>query len=440
MANGVFGPEPGEPNPATGQPQNIQDIIAEVAREEGVPVELALAIAQEESGFDPKAVGDNGHSIGLFQLNDEGEGHGMTVAQREDPRTNAQIALRQVAAVLKQNPNMDWGSVAAAAQRPLDRVGYANSINNILQNGVKVPAASGGGTYSANTNVNANGGPVLDEQSLAAEYGFAASFFNSDPELKRLIEQATAQQWTPDKFKAEFQATNWYQTHSQSVRDFITLQTTDPATFNARVNQELADVKNKASSMGAQLDDATMKQIATNALEFGWDDNQLNAALGAHVSLTSGGNSADTLTSMKQYLSDMGINMADQTIQGYLRGIESGTSSTGDFQAQVRKLAQSAFPAYSQQIAAGQTVKDIADPYMQDMATILELNPANITLQDPTIRSVLTGTGQDGQPAQTGLWQFEQNLRKDPRWQYTKNATDQTYSMINTIGQTWGFL
>ena len=111
-----------------------------------------------------------------------------------------------------------------------------------------------------------------------------------------------------------------------------------------------------------------------------------------------------------------------------------------DFQSQVRNLAMSAFPAYAPQISSGQSMKDIVNPYVQDMASILEIDPSKITLDDPTIRSMVTAQDNKGQPTQTGLWQFEQNLRSDPRWQYTQNANDTGYSMLHTIGKAWGFL
>ena len=82
---------------------DVRTIITNVANELGVDPKLALAIAQQESGFNPNAIGDSGNSVGLFQLNIMGEGAGMTVAQREDPETNARIALTQVAAVAKQH-------------------------------------------------------------------------------------------------------------------------------------------------------------------------------------------------------------------------------------------------------------------------------------------------------------------------------------------------
>jgi hypothetical protein len=114
-----------------GGSSDIRQIIISTASSLGVDPALALAIAQQESGLDPNAVGDGGSSIGLFQLNDQGEGYGMTVAERQDPRRNAQIALAMVAQVAAQHPDWSPGQIAAAAQRPADRAGYASAIDSL---------------------------------------------------------------------------------------------------------------------------------------------------------------------------------------------------------------------------------------------------------------------------------------------------------------------
>lgn len=44
-----------------------------------------LSTIDAESGGRTDAVGDAGHSIGLFQMHDQGAGSGLTVAQRQDP-------------------------------------------------------------------------------------------------------------------------------------------------------------------------------------------------------------------------------------------------------------------------------------------------------------------------------------------------------------------
>ena len=78
------------------------ELIEDVLRDEGFnspAIAAAIVNAYFESGFNPKAVGDGGHSIGLFQLNDAGgAGTGMSVESRKDPVVNtrkiAQVAKR----------------------------------------------------------------------------------------------------------------------------------------------------------------------------------------------------------------------------------------------------------------------------------------------------------------------------------------------------------
>lgn len=67
--------------------------VLRAAREAGVPGDLALAIALEESGGNPRAVGDAGTSHGLFQLHQGGALGHMSVAEAQDPYRNAMAVL-----------------------------------------------------------------------------------------------------------------------------------------------------------------------------------------------------------------------------------------------------------------------------------------------------------------------------------------------------------
>lgn len=63
----------------------------------GVPEYVWYPIALAESNLNPNAVGDNGASIGIFQINRvQGQGIGYTVDQLKDPTTNAEIAARAI--------------------------------------------------------------------------------------------------------------------------------------------------------------------------------------------------------------------------------------------------------------------------------------------------------------------------------------------------------
>jgi len=110
----------------------VATAIQQAAAANGVPLPLALAVAYVESGFNPNASGDSGHSIGLYQLNDQGEGAEMTLAQKTDPLTNANKALSEIGAMLSAHPGLDLGQIAAMAQRPADPAGYAARVDSAL--------------------------------------------------------------------------------------------------------------------------------------------------------------------------------------------------------------------------------------------------------------------------------------------------------------------
>ncbi len=72
--------------------QNIRT-IEEVFASKGYPIQMARAAitnARAESNFDNTAVGDQGRSVGLFQLNIQGAGAGMSVEERMDPVKNTE--------------------------------------------------------------------------------------------------------------------------------------------------------------------------------------------------------------------------------------------------------------------------------------------------------------------------------------------------------------
>lgn len=81
----------------------IDDVVAccirSEARRVSCPEYLAMGIAGAESGWDPNAVGDNGQSYGLFQLNIAG-GQGTDYTGEPqlllNPRLNARIAMQAI--------------------------------------------------------------------------------------------------------------------------------------------------------------------------------------------------------------------------------------------------------------------------------------------------------------------------------------------------------
>ncbi len=87
------------------------------------------AIALAESGGDPKAVGDAGNSIGLFQNNMAGgRGASYTKVQLEDPQFNAELAAKELSYYYRQG--MAQGLKGANLVAYVSRTGQRPAAGN----------------------------------------------------------------------------------------------------------------------------------------------------------------------------------------------------------------------------------------------------------------------------------------------------------------------
>jgi hypothetical protein len=152
-----------------------------------------------------------------------------------------------------------------------------------------------------------------------------------------------------------------------------------------------------------------------------------------------GGDAGKAENELRTYAMDMGLTLSDPSLKSWVRDIATGNKDVGHYKAYLQDQAQHAFPTFADQIKSGVTVKTLADPYMQQMANTLELNPQTINLQNPTIRQALQSVGQDGKPTQKPLWQFDNELKKDPRWLKTNNAENTLMATGHQVLKDMGF-
>ena len=81
---------------------------------------------QSESDGNHRLEGDHHHSFGLFQLNDKGIMGDLTKEQAFNPETNTRVAVSQFQ---RKGDYRSPGDLAAAAQRPKNKVAYARKVN-----------------------------------------------------------------------------------------------------------------------------------------------------------------------------------------------------------------------------------------------------------------------------------------------------------------------
>lgn len=282
----------------------------------------------------------------------------------------------------------------------------------------------------------------MSPEELASSYGFSYAFLNSNSELKGLFQKTVDGTWSFDKFNAELKDTKWWKENSESMRKAAVTKSTDPATWDAMVDAESVKIQQLAGEVGAAIPAKKMKSLVEMALKTNMDEDGLRNLLGQYVNFTKNGTLQGEAGmhefTMKEYASSMGIQLDDQTIKNQAQRVIRKVATTQDYESLVRDHAKSMYPAYAQQIDAGQTLKDIASPYTQMMAQTLEIPDTDITVFDPTIKSALNGLSPDGKPTGLGLTDFEQKLRSDPRWTKTTQAQNNVFNVGHQVLKQMG--
>jgi len=241
----------------------------------------------------------------------------------------------------------------------------------------------------------------INQQQMAAQYGFALAFMNSNPELKGLFNQAVKHTWDTSMFIAKLRNTKWFKTHSATVRNAIMQETSDPATYKANVDQMFSTVKDTWGRMfgTANMDPKTLRTWAETAHRMGWSEAQLVDHMTAGINYQKllkvaglGGTAAETEGQLDNLLGNYGLDVGGHWKATQLEKIIEGNDTIGGVQDRVREMAMREYKAFAPQIAAGQTVREIADPYVQKMSSLLETAPGQIGLNDRTIQSALKRT------------------------------------------------
>lgn len=294
-----------------------------------------------------------------------------------------------------------------------------------------------------------DGAPKIDRREMAQSYGFALAFMNSNPELKRLFNQAVAQTWTPDKFVSQLRNTKWFKNNSASVRNAILQETSDPATFQASLDQMSSTVRDTYGSMfgSAAMNEKQVGKWARLAVRMGWSQSELVDRISSTVDYEKmlkrnalGGTAAETKTRLDSLGSNYGVKLGDQWKAKQLQRIMSGDDTMAGVQRRVQEMAMREYSAFADRIAGGETVTEIADPYVSRLSELLELNPNDVGLDNDLVQRAMKQTSADGKPAAMDLYTFEKEVRKDNRWQYTKNARQEVSNVTADLLRQFGVM
>lgn len=291
---------------------------------------------------------------------------------------------------------------------------------------------------------------TINYDVLAQQYGLSYQLIRSVPEIKRLFDRAINEEWEAARFGAALENTTWWRTNSETQRQVLIKSIMDPATYNQQARDQRFRINDMLTQLGLSnmMGTQFLDNLVYNAMHNGWSDQQIKFTAGEYLGSNAqrtlegdlGGAGGQFTQGMRELAWKNGIKLSDDWYTRYYSGILRGTTTMEQAERDIRNQASAKFFGFSEQILAGNNVMDLASPYMQSMGQILEVDANAIDLFDNKIIDALNYKDDKGVNGAKPLWQFERELRQDPRWRQTNNAREGLLGVAHKVGQDLGVM
>jgi len=309
---------------------------------------------------------------------------------------------------------------------------------------------------------------------VRGKYKNVDSIFLYDDELGALLKEAYETNMEEDEFLSRLSRTDFatrgaeeWRNRSAQKRQYTDLLSkyenqlslaTDPAT-KAQLQDKIYELKTKseyargidsaksyiakvASKAIGTLSDDQLTALATEIYDSALEDDpnkiidKITARLSYKPGAALGGAAGQNLTALRATAAANGIDLDKvygNQLTDWLQRLTQG-ESVDTFKNLIRQQAKLGLPdKVAGLLDQGLDLEQIYDPYKRLMASVLEINPETIRLDDAVLRSAI------GPDKEMSLYGFQRMLRKDPRWQYTDSARQETSDAVLGVLRDFGF-
>lgn len=302
-------------------------------------------------------------------------------------------------------------------------------------------------------------GLILSNPQLAVlaykSQGWSGAYY--DKKKKRVIpgQKRKGKEWSAAKIALEIQNTKWYQNRDGSTRMAENARLSDPATWARNLSDISDTLQRQAAQMGADISGLNLEKTAERILKenYLYVDRNPDGAIPESVInsflvplINAGeegqfaGGAATNAMSIRATAKSYGVDMTDKWVLDTVRKLQDGSLTQADVLNQIVTSARSAYPTLGENINESVSVQDLASSYISKMASVWEMDEDTIDLKDPTIQKAMMyidpGTGQTRQKS---LWEFEQELRQDKRWDSTAQGQQELSEAGMSMLRDFGF-
>ena len=295
---------------------------------------------------------------------------------------------------------------------------------------------------------------------------YAQDIFDLDPSIRAAFDQIvkgiknqtidTDTQVGRDAAQAILRNADWSKQFGATARRFQILEKTDPGSAQEAINAKVDELRNALTEVGGSVDEEELRDMSRVSLMGGrsvngqWtplttDETRKWIARTIDFDGTLKGQVRQVQNNIQNLALNYGFNdlmggRMNDWVRDNTRAVTAGDLTIEDIEGEMKNFAMGRFPALSKQLQAGIPLVDLVAPYKNTLATMLEIDEGSVSLADSLMERALGSLGSEGQQSLMPLWEFKQQVRKDPRWLSTDQAVG-TYNNIGVqIAKDFGFL
>jgi murein DD-endopeptidase MepM/ murein hydrolase activator NlpD len=373
---------------------------------------------------------------------------------------------------LKTNPKYNGGSSIFSGT--VLTLPSGNPATAGLDTAVGDATTGNGNTNSGNGNGNvstqaATNVDKLDKATLQAKFGIAAGIIGADDSLSKVLDKILADGITSEALMTQMiQETLWYKNQTDKQRAFVYAKETNPGQFAADLQLNASNIVKQFMGNGIQITAAQAIDYAQQLMQsviidasgkvVRYDQEFLNKIMANSIDFskksTIGGKQIYNLTGKLETVAnelykrayDYGFDssLSNERFAGWfensIKGLISGTTNAEDIDNELQKQAMSMFPGLTNQLSQGQTLRAAADPWLNAIAGVWEVDPTTLNLNDPFVQRALNYTDEKGNVSTMNLYDTKKMARRSPNSDFTSWAKEEKTGIANTILRDFGFL
>ena len=287
---------------------------------------------------------------------------------------------------------------------------------------------------------------------IQQEFGSLWDVYNSNPDLKQVIDKSVKEGYFNDEIKldASLQNTAWYRTTSNAARKFAIQMSTNPGEIEDQIMQTTEALRSSTLASGVTLNDATLRKLATDKIKFGWSAEQERNAIGSEAVATAELGGAQGIADLRTGTVARGLRQkaaayaqkpSEALIDTWTREIMTGQKSATNWEDLMRDSARTQFRSLQPALDKGQDVETALYAYKQQATATLgsSVDTSNIDwTSDKWNKALNFRDEKTNEFRQMDLWEWNKYLRTLPEWQNTNEAKNAYRNVAFSLAQGFG--